>query len=224
MDKPITPENPDPQTPKQVHLPDDVQDTVSRLKEYIPAAVLGIGLAIIIFIGMTYYRHVQHRDTEEASQLYIFAQQADQFQEIVDRFPRSAVAPAALLALASERFAEGQHELARLHYEQFIADFPEHPMKPSAVLGKAYCDEAMGLLDEALAAYAHFVSEYPDHFLTPMAILAQGRVMGMQGRFEEARDIFSAIAEDEEHIWRGYAIGWREYIDRTERAQLQAQK
>lgn len=196
----------------------ELNELLARLKEYVPAAALGVGLALVIFVGMTYVRHSRQAAREEAEQLYATAQQAEQFQEVIDRFPNSPVAPAALLALASERFAEGLYDLARVHYRQFLADFPDHPMRPAAELGLAYCDEAEGLLDEALQAHVAFVAQYPDYYLMPVALLAQGRILANVGQFDAAREIYEGILADEDHPWWAHAENQRAQLDKMERA------
>ena len=205
----------------QAQIP-DVQDGMEMVRTYGPAAAIGIVLALVIFLGLTFHRHKQASAREQAAHLFMQAQNADQLQLIVDEYPQTVTAPMALLALASERYHEGAADLADMHYRQFIERYADHIMRPAAELGLAYCHEAMGRFGDALSGFRAFVAANGDHYLAPQARLGEARVLVQTGQYDAARAIYNEILDDPDHPWTAQANSDLMYMEKELRAQSAA--
>lgn len=210
-----------PTEPKKTVVVPEVADGLETLRTYGPAAAIGVVLAVVIFLGITFHRHKQASAREQASQLFMQAQNADQLQMIVDDYPQTVTAPMALLALASERYHEGSADLAETHYRQFLERHPEHVMRPAAELGLVYCDEARGRFEDALNGFRSFVEMHGDHYLAPPARLGEARILAQLGRFDEARAIYDEILSDPEHPWQVQARSDQMYMEKEIRARAE---
>ena len=197
-----------------------MDDPMEILRQYGPPVAIGLTLAVIIFLAFTFHRHRQEAARAQASELFMQAQSPEQLQAIIDDFPGTVTAPIALLSLASERFHGGDYGLAATHYRQFLERYPDHIMRPTAELGLVYCDEAQGLHNEALNGFETFLATHgEDHFLASPARLGKARVLGLLGRFDEARAIYDAILDDPDHPWRAQARSDKLYLEKEMRAQ-----
>lgn len=205
---------------KDVAAP-EVENVLETLRTYGPAVALGLVLAVAIFLGITFHRHRQASMRIEASQLFMRAQTAEELQMIVDDYPGTVTAPMALLALASERYHEGEIEQAELQYRRFLQDYSDHIMRPAAALGLAYCDEARGRLEEALQGFRAFQSAHDAHYLSVPARLGEARVLGQLARFDEARVIYDEILDDPEIPWRAQARSDLMYMEKEIRARAE---
>lgn len=205
---------------KDAHAP-EIDNVMETIRLYGPAAALGLVLAVAIFLGITFHRHRQASMRVEASQRFMRAQTADELQMIVDDYPGTVTAPMALLALASERYHEGQIEQAEQQYRRFLEEYSDHFMRPAAELGFAYCDEAHGRLENALQGFRAFQAARGDHYLFDLARLGEARVLGQLARFDEARAIYDDILDDPEHPWRAQARSDLMYMEKEIRARAE---
>lgn len=198
-------ENETPQ-PRPVH-----SEEVAQLREvwerYGRSVVTGVLLALVLVLALTVYRQFGQSKRDQAAAALGNAETPDDFEQIVARFPRSASAPIAMLALARAQFEAGSYEEALATYARFRREYPAHPMKQAAELASAQTLEAAGRLAEAEAAFRELVQELPsDHYLQPPAQLGIGRTLEQLGRWQEARAIYEDfIAEHAETDWADQA-------------------
>lgn len=210
-----------PTEEKKVRPEKEVHQTVEMAREYAVPVVIGVAIALVAVLMFTLRQQQASSARDQASEILLNAQTAEQFQVIVDQYPNTPSAPMAKLALAAERFREGQPELARVAYSQFLEQHAEHPMRPSAELGLAYTDEAMGNLEPALAGFMAFHAGRPGHFLAPVAKLSEARVLGQLGRADEARAIYEAMLDDPDQPWHVQARTDLLYLEKAQRALAQ---
>jgi len=198
-------------------IADDAHTALEVLREHAGSIIGGVVLAVAIFLGFTWFRQQSATQREAAAQLFANSQSAEQLQEVLNRFPKAPIAPLALLGLASERYHEGNFELAATHYRQFISQHSQHPMRPAAELGLIHADEALGRVNEALTAYQRFALKYADHYLYAPAQLGQARLLTQAGRFEEAAAIYDAMIADPDQRWQGQASADKSYMEKQRR-------
>lgn len=141
----------------------------------------------------------QEQKKLEAQQLLASAQSTVQFEDIVERFPKSEAAPIAQLSLAKLQFDMGSYQEAITWYDAFLEKWPEHPLKSSATLGRLFCLEAMGTdeqIQQAETGFQTFADANPDHYLYPQARLGEARCKQLLGQLEEARGIYQNFLEN----------------------------
>lgn len=210
-----------PAEEKKVRPEKEVHQTVELAREYAVPVLIGVAILLVAILMITLRQQQASSARDQASEILLNAQTAEQFQLIIEQYPNTPSAPMAKLALAAERFRQGQPELARIQYGEFIEQYPEHPMRPSAELGLAYTDEAMGNLEQALAGFEAFRTAHPEHFLSPIAKLSAARVLGQLGRADEARTIYETMLDDPDQPWHMQARTDLLYLEKAQRASAQ---
>lgn len=202
--------------PADVKIEPELDDAMELVKQYGPTIGIAVLLALVVGGALLYHRHNKEVTRERASELFMTAQSAAEFQDVVDRYPRTPAAPMALLAAAAEWYREGVADIAERLYRQFMEQYPEHPMFASAELGLAHTLEAQGNMTEALSLFESR-SRADDH-LAPLALLSKARVSAALGHTDVALDIYTGILEDPDHPWRAQARTDKLYLEKRLRA------
>ncbi len=213
--KPIS-HNPltDPAVMKQ-----EVPEVMDFLKENGLSILIGVGLAVAMFVGFSAYRNYRQSQEVTASSQLFNSRAAEQFQMVVDQFPKTAAAPLAQLTLAGEYFDQGQFELALNAFSTFSQKFPEHDMKLAAELGQLQCLEALTRYDEALDGYAKFIESNKGRYLETAAVFGRGRCLEQLGRWKEARATYEDfLLADPKGRWAGRAEYALQFVDKEIRA------
>ncbi len=150
-----------------------------RFKKQIAAALIVILLAVIGFTG---YRFYSDRRVAAASALLASAKTAQEYQQLIERFPNTPAAADAYLLLA-----EAQRR------EKKFAD--------------ANATESLGKTDEALAMYQQIASAYPNSFTAPVALLSQVYILKAKNRNDDARRICETVlTQYRTSFWAGEAM------------------
>lgn len=197
----------------------EIQQLKDFFREYGQPALVGLGIALAIVLGLGAWRNYKQTSAERAAALLSSAASTEQLQQILAQHADSPSAPIAMLALSAQAFAGGQYELAQSTYTQFEQKYPRHPMKESAQLGKAQCLEAMKQYDQALEAFSAFITANSRHFLLPMAVLGKGRCLEQLGRLDEARTVYEDfIAANPDSNWSGHMRSAIQFVEKQKRA------
>ena len=162
------------------------QDKVRRLFEENKAGVAagGVILVVALIFMVLYMRHqstVEERSSaffREGQGIYSYvipaadsgvaqlvasdeekyAKASQYFQQIVENYPGSRYAPAALFYMGNCRFRTRQYAAALESYDQFLGRFSRHTFANQALLGKGDALEQLGRHTEALEAYRKVMS------------------------------------------------------------------
>lgn len=208
---------------RKVRPDEEVTEVLEMLKRYGPPVAIGFVVAIAILLLVSFRQQQRAGAVSEASRLFLNADSAEEFQQIVDQFPETPSGPMAQLALAAQRYRDGNIEQARTQYSLFIERYPDHMMRPAAELGLAYSDEAAGDLEAALTGFESFQVAHSDHYLTPLARLSEARVLGLLGRIDAARAIYEEMSEHADPVWANEAENDLRYFERRLRAAARAE-
>ena len=160
------------------------------IKQYGQAILIGLGLAVVVFLGLAVYKNYQKSAGERAAQALFTATSPEQLQQVVLQYGSSPAAPLAAIMAASMAYQAGQFEMAQFNFTQFTQKYPHHLFAPAASLGVAQSLEALGQLDQALNAYDVFIAAHAKHYLLPNAILSKGRCLELMGRFDDAKTVY----------------------------------
>jgi tetratricopeptide (TPR) repeat protein len=87
-----------------------------------------------------------------------YAKASQYFQQIVENYPGSRYAPAALFYMGNCRFRMRQYAAALESYDQFLGRYSRHYFANQAYLGKGDALEQLGRHTEALDAYRKVMS------------------------------------------------------------------
>src|SRR5437773_1122322 len=141
-----------------------------RFKNEIVAALIIVVLAVIGFTG---YRFYSDRQAAAASALLASAKSPQDYQQVIDRYPKTPAGADAYLLLAEAERGEKRFVEANATLQAFITKNPNHEFVSTARMAMAANLESMGKSDEALSMYQQIASTYPNSFNAPLALLSQ---------------------------------------------------
>ncbi|MFH1475968.1 MAG: tetratricopeptide repeat protein [Verrucomicrobiota bacterium] len=197
-----------------------LEDVLHFLKMNYMALAVGAASVVLVAAGLTTYLAQQRRNAERASQMLMVAQSPKQWEELLSQYPDAAVAPIALLALASSQYGSGAYDQALAAYNRFLEKYPRHGMVLAAELGKIQCQEGRGEIEPALNGYTLFAAMHSNHFLAPQALFGKARCLQLMRRHSESKVIYEDfIAAHPKSEWVPQAEFAMRYLDREIRAQ-----
>jgi predicted negative regulator of RcsB-dependent stress response len=161
-----------------------------RFKYEIVAALIIVLLALVSFAG---YRFYSDRRAASASDLLSGAKTAQEYQQIIARYPNTPAGADAYLLLAEAQRSERKFTEANATLQVFVNRNPDHEFVSTARMAIAANLESMGRNDEALSIYEQIASTYPNSFNAPLALLSQVYLLKAKNRIEEARRVCEAI-------------------------------
>jgi TolA-binding protein len=204
--------------PATVHV-GHVEEVADFLKKFGPSVAVGASAALLVYVGIHIYRGYRADLGERASMELVVADDASAFQAIVDQYADTSSAPAAMLGVGAENFAEGNYDAAFEAYTAFQNQYPDHPMVPAAQICKAQCRESDGRLDEAVDIIEAFIAESEGSYLIPIALMTKARCL------EQAKDWTGARTSYEDLIvgyaetpWATQGEGHLKLLNQKERA------
>jgi tetratricopeptide (TPR) repeat protein len=164
------------------------------------AAVLGmVILFVIVFVSVyipySYKRQnkaVQALDKALASQT--LGTKLLLLQDVVDEYGGTLGAARALYYLGDGYHADGQYDLARDRYEQYLQKYSQANFAPNAQEGLGYVAESQGKFGEAIQYYKTLVERYADSYV------AQHAWYNIARCFEESGDWTSAVDAYEKQL------------------------
>jgi TolA-binding protein len=161
-----------------------------RFKYQIIAALI---VLLIALVGFTGYRFYSDRRSATASALLASAKGAQEYEQLIARYPDTPAGADAYLLLGDTQRRERKFAEANATLQVFITKNPNHEFVSTARMTMAANLESMGKSDEALSMYQQVASSYPNSFNAPLALLSQVYLLKAKNRSEEARRICETI-------------------------------
>jgi tetratricopeptide (TPR) repeat protein len=151
--------------------------------------------AVLLLAGLGYagFQLYTARQEANATALLASAHTAEQYQQVIDRYPGTEPAATAWLLLAAQQRQQKKYAEANATLHKFIERFPKHQMITTAWMGVGANLESLGKNDEALSTYQRLATEYPDSFSAPLALMAEVSILKAKGRSAEARKILETV-------------------------------
>ncbi len=93
-------------------------------------------------------------------------------------------------------FSQGENELARLGFRQYLQLYPKTSLADNALywIGETFLAE--GEQDSALAAFEALEERFPASNKTPAALLKRGILLAARGETTAARELFNRVQRD----------------------------
>ena len=136
--------------------------------------IIAVAAALVLGgLGYAGYELYTARRAADAKALLAGAKSAQDYQQVIERYPGSDPAASAYLLLAAQQRAKKNYAEANTTLHKFIEQFPTHELITTAWMGVAANLESLGKSDEALSTYQRLATEYPQSFNAPLALLAQ---------------------------------------------------
>ena len=175
-----------------------------RFKKEITAGLL---IVLLAALGFTGYRFYVDRRAASASALLASANTAEEYQQVLQRYPNTPAAADAYLLLAEAQRTAKKFAEANTTLQTFISKYPQHELMSTAKMGMAANLQSMGRTDEALAMYQQIASAYPTAFVAPMALLSQVHILKAKNRNDDARRICETVlTQYRTSFWAGEAM------------------
>src|SRR6476620_3209496 len=133
-----------------------------RFKNPIIATVLVVLLAAIGFSG---YRFYSDRRAAAASAALASANTAQEYEQVIARYPNTSAVADAYILLAEAQRKERKFAEANKTLETFIAKYPKHEFVSTAKMAMAANLDSMGKTNEALVMYQQIASAYPNSYV-----------------------------------------------------------
>ena len=165
--------------------------------------------AVALAIGLVAYLWQQQRlqETDAASAKLAQATDVTSLQQIVQNYPSSDVAAAALIRLADLHFRESRYPEAAAAYQQVLEKYPKHFLTDAVRLGLAAIQEATNNFDGARSLYSQLVNANPHGYAAVAAKLGAARCTELLGQPNEARQAYNEVmASDKAGAWQGEAF------------------
>lgn len=161
-----------------------------RFKYQIIAALI---ILLTALVGFTGYRSYSDRREATASALLARAKGAQEYEQLISRYPDTPAGADAHLLLAEAQRRERKFAESNATLQVFMTKHPKHEFVSTARMSMAANLESMGKSDEALSIYQEIASGYPNSFNAPLALLSQVYLLKAKNRTEEARRICETI-------------------------------
>ncbi|MCL2105353.1 MAG: tetratricopeptide repeat protein [Kiritimatiellaeota bacterium] len=159
---------------------------------FVMNVALMVIVAGVVFVGNEWRKGQIVNANKAFAQAGSVEDLADFVAQYGSTFGTAKIGNAARLRLARAYYDAGQYEEAFEAYEtclkKGVPGFEE-----VARLGQAHALEAMSRLDEALEGYRRFAEESPSHFLAWQAQMGLARVLALQGKKDEARNVLEIL-------------------------------
>lgn len=171
--------------------------TLQRLKPHWRriVAVTAIALIVASFV----WSRVQRRERipQEAGFRLATAQSVEDLERIVQDFPQTFAAPAALAQLGYRMATQTNYAAALSYYEKLVQIYPRSFLVPAAQLAAVKCRIALADAEPDPAVRQRRLEEVEtylkrellynrDHYAAPLAQLELIRLLTSMGRYEEA--------------------------------------
>ena len=147
-------------------------------------------IALVIF-GL--YQFAHQREIANAEEAFSRAAKAEDYQKIIDTWPKLPAAASAQLLLAAEQRRAGKLDESNALLKSFIEKHPQHELLPGAWTSLAVNAEQSGKLDEAMNSYQKVIATWPTSFSAPVAWIGKARVLQEQGKTDDARHAYETV-------------------------------
>jgi tetratricopeptide (TPR) repeat protein len=113
--------------------------------------------------------------------------------QLIDRYPKTRPGKVSLYYLGVLYYHTGRFEEARHFFEEFLGkEKKDFLLTPSALLGAGAAAEGMKDYESALTYYERMIKDKDSKFYF-LGALAYGRVRGLLGDWEGAREVFNEL-------------------------------
>ena len=174
------------------------------------------------------YRFYSEQRNSTAAEALAAAKKAQDYQQVIARYPNTPAGASARLLLAEAQRNERNFAASNATLQEFIDKYPSHELISTARMAMAANLEAMGKIDEALAMYQQvamadapaeeqsvidkiqdvFGKQKPKqkNFNAPLALVSQIHLLKAKNQPDAARRVCETIiAQYGDSLWSGEA-------------------
>jgi len=117
------------------------------------------------------------------------------FEDLLDRFPMSQLAPRVQIAIARTYEKERNWSAAAFQLQTWASRFPADPLLPDVEYERAWLTHQSGASDHAFQLYTNFVHRFPEHTNAPLAEKWVADYFFNQGQFVKAQETYQTLYE-----------------------------
>lgn len=170
--------------------------------------ILGLIVVVVLaIIGFSAYRFYSEHRNSAASALLAAARNAQDYEQLIARYPKTPAGATAHLFLAQAQRKDRKFTESNVTLQVFIGRHPNHELVSTAKMAIAANLESMGKMDEALSMYQRVAADYPKSFNAPAALISQVQLLKAKNQTDAARRICETIiTQHQESIWANEAM------------------
>ena len=185
-------------TPSQSPLPTpSVNNNLEYfLNQHLRKLLIIIG-SIVFFVLILVVVNVNKQSQENtAAQTFLSAQEATDYQKIIDQYPRTPAAGSSLILLAQLKAKDNNLSTAIQLSEQFLQKFPKHPARGNAQIGLIEWLIFSEKIDKAKIHLTKLSQFTTDPFLSAFALLRLGDLALKENQTKAAEAYWKKIQTD----------------------------
>ena len=141
-----------------------------------------------------------------AGEAELYNEAANQFSELLRKFPQGKHAPQALFYLGEARYAQDNRKEAAAAYERLLQNFPQASMRCDALYALGVTREELGEYAAAGSVYDLFLQNCQAHKLATEVRMRKGETLLQTGKVDAAEKLFAEVARAEDFAAADHAL------------------
>lgn len=170
--------------------------------------IFGVIVVVLLgIIGFGAYRFYSEHRNSAASALLAAAKNAQDYEQVIGRYPKTPAGATAHLFLAQAQRNDRKFTESNVTLQVFIDRYPKHELVSTAKMAIAANLESMGKMDEALSMCQRVATDYPKSYNAPVALISQVHLLKAKNQTDAARRVCETIlTQYRESIWANEAM------------------
>ncbi|MDA3926720.1 MAG: tetratricopeptide repeat protein [Kiritimatiellae bacterium] len=200
------------------NLPEELLPLYDWWKAKGPQFLSTVGTVLLIAIGVVAFIHYRNGKLAEANIELTQANSMDELEEVVAKYGSTKPGNAARMRLAKAYYDASKYEEALETYDDCVNKGIPTGFEDLVTIGRAHTLEALEKNDEALTIFKSFSENNKESFLYPQAKMGFARVLTLQGKKEEAKNLLEELKAEktDDPVWEMTIANLEEVIDRYE--------
>lgn len=150
-------------------------------------------LLVLIAFGAAWYEIRHQNELADARQALAQADSADDYRQIIQKYPHTVAAGDASLLLGEKLRDDKNYDDAISVLQAMIANEPNHPLIDGAWLSLAATYNAQGKPDQAVETYQQVATKFPDRYSAPLALFSVAEILRNEGKLNEAKTAYENV-------------------------------
>jgi hypothetical protein len=200
------------------NLPEELLPLYDWWKEKGARSLISVGAVALIAFGVLGYMQYRKGKLVDANIKLTRANSVEELEAAVAEFGSFKAGNAARIRLAKAYYDASKYDEALVTYEECESNGVPVGFEDIVTLGRAHCLEAMEKADEAFKVYKNFADNNKESYLYTQAVMGLARVMTVQGKKEEARNLLEELKAEksDDPMWEMSIANLEDVIDRYE--------
>ena len=181
-------------TPSELdNIPQTGFDPVTFWFEHKTKVIIYGAVLVLAAAGFMYHQISTSNALVAARQSLAQADTADDYRQIIQKYPHTVAAGNASLLLAEKLRDDKKYDDAINVLKAMIDSQPDHPMIDGAWLSLAGTYNSQGKTDQAVDTYKQIALKFADRYSAPQALLTIAETLSAKGNFDDAKIAYENV-------------------------------